>query len=329
MNATTTTPLAVTREAALRLYAEMVRINSWEQRLMRMMADGQVAPGFYHPGRGHEAVAAGACASLRVDDYIMYDHRGCGQQIAKGLSLTEAFGDLLENVAGSTGGLGAGIIHMASPELGILGQSGTLGAAFPIAAGAALSAKYRGTDQVCVCFFGEGASNRGTFHEAANAASLWDLPVVWLCENNGWAISTSVQKSTALGAISQRAAAYGMPGRVIDGRDVFEVYEAVALAVDDARAGRGPTLIEARLERLRGHFMGDPESYRPKFEGATRDDNDPILRCAIRLLSDYDYTTADLESVQATVDAEVEAAATAALAAELPPLERLFEGLYA
>jgi TPP-dependent pyruvate/acetoin dehydrogenase alpha subunit len=304
----------------------MVRIQVWEQRLLRMMADGQVVPGFYHAGRGHEAIAAGACAALRADDFIMYDHRGCGQQIAKGLPLEQAFGDLLENTAGSTRGLGAGIIHMASPELGILGQSGTLGATFPIAAGAALSAKYRGTDQVCVSFFGDGTSNRGTFHEAANAAALWHLPVVFVCENNGWAISTSVVRSTAQGAIAPRAAGYGIPGHTVDGRDVWEVHQVVAEAVEAARAGGGPTLIEARVERLRGHFMGDPETYRDKLDAA---EHDPILRFAGVLTRDGLAAEADLEAVRRAAEAEVEDAAELALAAPLPAPERLHEGVYA
>jgi pyruvate dehydrogenase E1 component alpha subunit len=320
---------AVSEELALALYGQMVRIQAWEQRLMRMMGEGQVAPGFYHPGRGHEAVAAGACEPLREADYIMYDHRGCGQQLAKGLPLSQAFGDLLENVAGSTRGLGAGIVHMASPKLGILGQSGTLGGAFPIAAGAAFSAHYRGSDQVCICFFGEGASNRGTFHEAANFASVWKLPVIWLCENNGWAISTSVERSTATGGVSQRAAAYGMPGEVVDGRDVFAVHGVVAAAVERARRGEGPTLIEARLQRLRGHFMGDPEPYRAKFEGATRDENDPIVRCAALLQAEYGCGEEQLARIQSVAEAEVEDAAKVALAAALPGPERLMEGLYA
>lgn len=312
----------------LELYASMVRIQAFEQRLYQMMSDGLIAPGVYHPGHGHEGIAAGACAALRTDDFIMYDHRGCGQQLAKGLPLEEAFGDLLENVAGSTRGMGAGIIHMISPEHGVLGQSGTLGACFPIAAGAALSARYRGTDQVCVCFFGDGTSNRGTFQEAANAVSLWRLPVVWLCENNGWAITTSVQRSTA-GRIADRALGYDMPGVTVDGRDVAEVYGAVATAVERARAGDGPTLIEARVERLRGHFMADPERYRPKFAGAERDANDPILLCAQRLLAEHGCAAGTLDALREQAVAEVAAAAERALAAPMPGRERLFEGLYA
>ena len=312
-----------TNEQMIGFYEQMLRIMVWEQGLLRMIDEGKVS-GFYHSGRGQEAVAVGACAALRRDDFLMYDHRGCGQPIAKRLSHSK-----LANMEGTTRGLGAGIVHIAWPELGILGQSGTLGGCFPIAAGAALSAKYRGTDQVCLCFFGEGTGNRGTFHEAANAAGLWKLPVVWLCENNGWAVSVSARDSTAVEDLTLRAAGYAMPGVRVDGNDVVAVYEAVSEAVGGARAGAGPSFIEARVQRFRGHFEGDPESYRTKEEVAEAKRNDPILRLASRLVGEAIATEADLEDVRARVQAEVDEAAAVALAAPMPARERLYEGVYA
>ncbi|HLK16522.1 MAG TPA: thiamine pyrophosphate-dependent dehydrogenase E1 component subunit alpha [Fimbriimonadaceae bacterium] len=310
------------------LFETMVRIATWEQRLLQFMSEGHVAAGFYHPGRGHEAIAAGACETLRRDDYIMYDHRGCGHVIAKGVPLTAIFGDFLENVAGSTRGMGAGIVHIADPSVGVLGQSGTLGASFPIAAGAAFSSVYRGTDQVCVCFFGDGTANRGPFHEAANAASLWKLPVIWICENNGWAISTSVEQSTSVADLTLRAAGYGMPGVRIDGTDVVAVYDAVSEAVTRARRGDGPTLIEATVDRFRGHFMGDSESYRDKRSDAEFSDRDPIVR-AERLIEELALMTQeDMQRLRSSIRQEVEAAAVEALAAPKPSRERIFEGLY-
>jgi TPP-dependent pyruvate/acetoin dehydrogenase alpha subunit len=322
-------PETANDDLLLSLYTSMVRIALWEQKLMALMAEGHVAAGFYHPGRGHEAVAAGACAVLRPSDYIMYDHRGCGHAIAKGVPMAAIFGDFLENVAGSTRGMGAGIVHIADPSVGVLGQSGTLGACFPIAAGAAFSSRYRGTDDVCVCFFGEGTGNRGPFHEAANVASLWKLPVVWICENNGWAISTSVNKSTAVDDLSLRAVGYGIPGLQIDGMDVRAVHDAVSAAVSRARAGEGPTFIEARVERLRGHFMGDPETYRQKFARADVEALDPLVRAKKALLEAVQVSTNELDELHAEVQAEVDAAATEALAAPKPPPERIFEDLYA
>ena len=318
----------LTRQQLLDFYTQMLRIVLWEQTLLRWIDEGKVS-GFYHAGRGQEATAVGGCAALRPDDYLMYDHRGCGQQIAKGLPLEKLYGDFLANTMGTTGGLGAGIVHIAWPELGILGQSGTLGGCFPIAAGAALSAKYRGTDQVCLCYFGDGTANRGTFHEAANAAGAWTLPVVWLCENNGWAVSARMEEMTAVESFTRRAAGYNMPGIQVDGTDVVQVYEAVLAAVERARAGEGPSLIEAKLERFRGHYEGDPDSYRTKAELEAAKKNDPLLRFAARLLDEGHATQDDLDLLRLRVQGEVDEAAERALAAPMPTADRLYKGVYA
>ena len=310
----------------LSLYEQMIRIVAWERVALRLRQEGKIVVGF-HSGRGQEAVAVGAIAALRRDDYIMYSHRGFGYTIAKGMSLVEMFGDMMGNTAGSTGGLGAGIPHFAEPDLGILGQGGTLGTCFPIAAGAGFSARYRGTDQVVVCFFGEGTANRGTFHEAANAAAAWRLPVVWVCENNGFAVSVRATDSTA-GRIADRAAGYGMPGSVIDGMDVEAVHAAVSEAVERARAGGGPTLLEAECYRFRGHFAGDPQHYRTEEEAAAWAERDPIPAAARELVVRGAVTEADLVALRETVDGEVEAAAVEAGRAPLPGPERLYEGLY-
>jgi pyruvate dehydrogenase E1 component alpha subunit len=315
-------------EQLVDFYRQMLRIVLWEEKLLRWIDEGKVS-GFYHAGRGQEAVAVGGCAALRTDDYLVYDHRGCGQQIAKGLSLEKLYGDFLANTSGTTRGLGAGIIHIAWPELGILGQSGTLGGCFPIAAGAALSVKYRGTDQVCLCFFGEGTGNRGTFHEAANAAGAWKLPVVWLCENNGWAISASVKDMTAVADLTLRAAGYGMPGVQVDGNDVVEVYEATLAAVERARAGEGPSFIEAKVQRFRGHFEGDPQPYRTKASIEEAKKNDPIRKVAARLLSEGIATEDDLAAIRGRLQEEVDTAGERALSAPMPPPERLYQGVYA
>ena len=246
--------------------------------------------------------------------------------VARGMPMSKLFGDFLANTEGSTRGLGAGIVHIAWPQLGILGQSGTLGGCFPIAAGAALSAKYRGTDQVCLCFFGDGTANRGTFHEAANAASVWKLPVIWLCENNQWAVSVSVREATAVKQIADRAGAYGMPGEVVDGQDVVAVYEAVSRAVERARRGEGPSLIEAMTYRFRGHYEGDPDTYRDREEVERwRKERDPILLLANRLRSEGLASEQDLEQIRARVQREVDEAAEEALGAPMPERERIFE----
>ena len=237
------------------------------------------------------------------------------------------FGDLMANTAGATGGLGAGIPHFADPELGILGQGGTLGSCFGIATGAAFSAKYRGTDQVVVCFFGDGTANRGAFHESVNAAAAWKLPVVWICENNGYAVSVPVADSTA-GRIVDRAAGYGMPGVRINGMDVTEVYRATCEAVDRARAGEGPTLIEAMCHRFRGHYEGDPQVYRTEEETERLLALDPITNLAARLVTGGIATEEGLEELEARVQDTIDRAVEEASAAPMPGPERLFEGLY-
>ncbi|MHB1592929.1 MAG: thiamine pyrophosphate-dependent dehydrogenase E1 component subunit alpha [Streptosporangiaceae bacterium] len=315
-------------DQGLALYQQMVRIQTWEQKLLWLIDEGQIS-GFYHSGRGQEAIPAGACATLRPDDYIMYAHRGVGYLIAKGLGMDKLFGDFLANTAGTTRGLGAGIVHIAWPELGILGQSGTLGGCFPIAAGAALSAQYRGTDQVCVCFFGEGTSSRGTFHEALNAASLWRLPVIFLCENNGYGATVPAAEMLSNTDVAAKAAGYGMPGQIVDGMDVEAVRDAVADAVERARAGEGPSLIEAKTYRFRGHFEGDPQTYRSRAELEEWRKRDPIVVFSDRLTSGGRATPGDLERIRRSAHTEVEAAAETALAAPMPSDDRIYQYVYA
>lgn len=311
-----------------RLYEQMLRVNLWEQKLLWLIDEGHVS-GFYHSGRGQEAIPVGACDTLRQDDYIMYAHRGVGYLLAKGLAMEKLFGDFLANTAGTTGGLGAGIVHIAWPELGILGQSGTLGGCFPISVGAALSAQYRGTDQVCVCFFGEGTSSRGTFHEGLNASALWKLPVVWLCENNGYAATVPSRDGLSVRDIADRAAGYGIPGVVIDGMDVDVVRETVAEAVARARAGGGPTLIEAKTYRFRGHYEGDPQTYRSRDEVNEWRKRDPITTYADRLLSSGQVSKDELDEIARRVRAEVDAAADSAMAAPPPDRDRIYRHVYA
>ena len=318
----------ISTETRKDLYRQMLRVALWEQRLLRFIEEGRTS-GFYHAGRGQEATAVGAVGPLRRDDYLLYDHRGVGHAIAKGVPIDKMFADFLGFAQGTTGGLGAGLVHIAWPEVGVLGQSGTLGGSYPIAAGAALSAKYRGSDQVVLCFFGDGASNRGTFHEAANAASVWNLPVVWLCSNNGYAVSVPVSESLSVAQVADRAPAYGMPGEVVDGMDPEAVYEAVERAVVRARAGEGPTLIEAMTYRYRGHYEGDPQTYRTAEELESWKAKDPLLTYPARLLEACVVDQAWLDATQAEVEAEIEEAAQSALAGNPPGPDRIFQNVYA
>lgn len=303
----------------------MLRVMLWDQQAMRLMQEGKVLAG-YHSGRGQEAIPVGAITPLRDSDCIMYTHRGFGYTIQKGMSMVDMFADLMANVGGSTGGLGAGIPHFAEPELGILGQGGTLGTCFPIAAGAAFSAKYRNTDEVTVCFFGDGTSNRGTFHEALNVAAVWKLPVVWICENNHYAVSVPSDRSIA-GRIVDRAIGYGIPGRSVDGMDVVAVFEEVTDAVARARSGEGPTLIEAECYRFRGHHEGDPQVYRGGGEIDEWRQRDPVQSHKQRLIDNQIATVETLDNLHVQIAAEVDAAAKEAEKFPMPGPERVFQGV--
>lgn len=317
----------LTADLKLEIYRMMYLAQTWEERLLRMLDDGLVS-GFYHAGRGHEALEVASMLALRDDDYLLYDHRGCGHMLAKRMSMVSLFGDFLGNDKGSTRGLGAGIVHIADPEHGVLGQSGTLGGGHVLAAGVGLSIKLRKTDQVVTNFFGDGAANRGTFHEGANVAGAWKLPVIYIVQNNGWAISTPQRSVTGIDSFADRAAGYGMAGVSVDGTDPFLVYTTMREAVDRARAGGGPTLIEGRVPRLRGHYEGDPVRYRTKDDLEQDRRRDPVANTRLDLLQAGHVTIDVLAELERAVDDEVETAAQEAMTGELPDRSRLEQGLY-
>ena len=313
----------------LGLYEDIMRCLLWEQGLLDMQAEGLLS-GFYHAGRGQEGAQVGAISTLQPQDYLLYAHRGCGYMVARGMPMDALYADFLGYREGSTRGLGAGIVHIAWPELGILGQSGTLGGSFPIAVGAALSARARGSDAVTLCFFGDGTANRGTFHEAANAAGVWKLPVIWLCENNGLAVSARFEDTCAVRSIADRAAAYGMPGVVVDGQDAVAVRKVVAEAVDRARSGGGPTLIEALTCRFRGHYEGDAQEYRDRAElDRLKRERDPVDILAAQIHAALPDANAEMARIRARVEAQVTAAAAKARAGTLPAADRIFQYVYA
>ena len=318
--------MALTTDTKKDIYRTMFLAQAWEQALLRLM-DENLAPASYHPGRGSEGTEVAATAALRPDDYLLYDHRGMAHIIAKGVSLVELFGDFLGNDLGTTGGLGAGIVHVCKPELGVLGQSGTLGGSQLIAAGAALSSKLRHTDQVTMCFFGDGAANRGTFHEAANAAGAWKLPLVFVVQNNGWAVSVPTSYSTG-GTFHDRAIGYGMTGYEVDGQDPFAVYEVAEEAVERARSGGGPSLIEAHTVRLTGHYASDPDGYRSAEVRAAYAEKDPIVKARLMLLEQGLATEDELRGMEQTALDEVETARDKALTGTKPGAERLHQRVY-
>lgn len=319
--------MAPSVETKLDIYYTMVLSQVWEQGLGRLI-DENKAPAAYHPGRGSEGTEVGATKALRKDDYLLYDHRGVAHIIAKGVSLVSLFGDFLANDLGPTRGLGAGIVHFCDTSYGVLGQSGTLGGSQLIAAGAALSAKLRKTDQVAMCFFGDGAANRGTFHEAANAAGAWKLPLIMVVQNNGWAVSVPTSQSTG-GRFVDRGIGYGMAAAEVDGQDPYAVYEAACEAVERARTGGGPTLIEAHTVRLQGHYFADPDNYRTATEKAGYRDKDPIVRTRLALLESGDATEKTLEDLESKAAEAVAEAIEAALKGNKPSPERLYDYIYA
>ncbi|MBI3025657.1 MAG: thiamine pyrophosphate-dependent dehydrogenase E1 component subunit alpha [Candidatus Tectomicrobia bacterium] len=246
----------LTRERALWIYETMIRIRRFEERAIEVFQAGEL-PGFIHPYIGEEAVAAGVCAHLTGKDQITSTHRGHGHMIAKGLGFEGMMAELYARSTGYCKGKG-GSLHIADQDLGALGASGIVGGGIPIAAGAALGIKLKGGKEVAVSFFGDGATNIGAFHEGINLASAWRLPAVFVCENNQYAQSTPQSVHQNVRDIADRAKAYGIPGVVVDGMDAVAVYEAAGEAVERARRGEGPTLIEAKTFRFWGHYLGDP-----------------------------------------------------------------------
>ena len=261
---------------AVALHADMVMIRVFESRVEELFAAGKL-PGFVHTYLGEEAIAVGVCSLLGPDDYITSTHRGHGHALAKGMDPAELMAELYGRADGACRGRG-GSMHVADFSLGMLGANGVVGGGFGIAAGAALSARYRGTDQVAVCFFGDGGINKGTFHEALNFASVHRLGVVYVCENNQYAQFTSRRRTTSVDDLAVRAGAYAMAGETVDGNDVAAVAAAAARAVERARSGGGPTLLNMETYRLGGHYVGDAEVYRGASEVDEHRRGDPIRR---------------------------------------------------
>ncbi len=259
-----------------KLYRNMVRIRVFELKAEELFLQGKL-PGFIHLYIGEEAIAVGAMANLRTNDYITSTHRGHGHMIAKGASMNRMMAELFGTRHGYCKGKG-GSMHIADVSIGVLGANGEVGGGLPIAIGAGMAIKMQKKDLVVVCFFGDGASNRGAFHEALNWASVFKLPVIFLNENNKFASTERVSETTSVENISDRAVGYSIPGVTIDGNDVIAVYETVKEAVTRARNRGGPTLIEAKTYRLKGHFVGDPMLYRKKEEVEEQWLNEPITR---------------------------------------------------
>jgi pyruvate dehydrogenase E1 component alpha subunit len=316
-----------TREQALAIYRTMHLIRKFEERVAECFAGGEI-PGFIHLSVGQEAVPAAVCAVLKEDDLVAATHRGHGQCLAKGAEPPRMMAELFGRMTGYCRGKG-GSMHLCHLPRGILGTNGVVGANLPIAVGTAWAAQVRGSRQVTVCFFGDGAANTGAAHEALNLASLWDLPLVFVCENNLYAEFTPQAAHTKASSIAERAAAYKMPGVAVDGNDAVAVFGAAVTATDRARAGAGPTLIEALTYRYRGHHEGDPMAYRTTEELEAWRAKDPIPRLGSWLLSRGFLTEAEDQRLFAEVQAEVDAATEFARQSPWPAPEEALEDVYA
>ena len=292
----------VSQEIGLQLYELMVRIRKFEEAVVNLFARGKI-PGFLHTYIGEEAVAAGVCANLTVEDKITSTHRGHGHMVAKGGRFDKAMAELFGKSTGYNKGKG-GSMHIAEPDLGMLGANAIVAAGIPIATGAALTAQYMGEDWVGVAFFGDGASNEGAFHESLNLASVWNLPVVYVCENNEFAESTPRWQHQKIKDVAVRAQSYDIPGVIVDGNDVEAVYFTAKDAVERARSGGGPTLIEAKTTRWRGHHEADNQSYRDKEEFQAALENDAIERWEKELLS-RSIPQEDLDAINSRVETEL------------------------
>lgn len=317
----------VSKGNLLGMFRRMLELRLFEEKVFDLYGQNFV-PGTIHLYAGEEAVAVGVCSALKKSDYITSTHRGHGHCIAKGADLKRTMAEILGRKTGYCKGKG-GSMHIADFNVGVLGATAVVGAGLPIAVGAGVSAQLRKTDQVTACFFGEGASNQGTFHESLNLASAWRLPVVFVCENNLYAMGTRQSRIMAVENVADRASAYGIPGVVVDGNDVLKVHEATEMAVDRARKGEGPTLIECKTYRHKGHSRVDPAKYRPKEEVDEWLRKDPINRFRKQLLSSEVASETEIKQIETEVAAEIENAVKFAKESPYPAPEEALDDVYA
>lgn len=313
------------REKYVQLYTTLVKARTFEEQYMELSTQGRI-PGWTHIGIGQEAIGVGVCIDLRPTDYIFNSHRGRAHSIAKGIDIKRLMAELFGKRTGFCKGKSGE--HFADMSTRIMGVSGIIGAPIAIASGTALACKYRGNDQIVVCFFGDGGANQGTFHESLNMASLWKLPIVFCCENNGWAQFTPQWLNTAVLDIAGRAVSYGMPGEAVDGDEVLAVYRVAQKAINRARKGEGPSLIECKTHRWYGHYGGDSQPYRDvtDVEGARK--FDPVLRFETMLLEEKLLNKEEMAAIKKKVKAEIEEAVSFAEASPLPAPEEAMDDVY-
>lgn len=321
--------LKLEKERLLEMHEKMVTIRKFETKVEQLHLQG-ILPGLKHLYIGEEAVAVGVISALREDDYIASTHRGHGHCIAKGGDVKKMMAELYGKKTGYCKGKG-GSMHISDIKIGILGANGIVGANIPIAGGAALSAKLRGTDQVAVSFFGDGGANEGIFHEGINLASVWKLPLIFVCENNLYAISTHQPMVTAIRNIGDRASSYGIPKFIVDGMDLLAVYEAANKAVTRAREDKGPTLIECKTYRFRGHYVGEGSrelTYRSREELEDWEKRCPIKRFESLLMEKNILTGSLVNQINYQIDLEIEEAVKFAEQSPYPDPQEALDDLF-
>ncbi|WP_340317878.1 thiamine pyrophosphate-dependent dehydrogenase E1 component subunit alpha [Rhizorhabdus argentea] len=297
----------------------------FEERLLKLSMEGFLPP-MLHPGAGHEIGQLATLQALRADDPVVYSHRGLAYMIGRGVPLAAMLSDIAGRVGGTNNGKG-GIMHVVDTARGIYGESGTLGGGLVIATGMAMALKKKRAPQLVAHFFGDGGSNRGTFHESLNWSAVQKLPVLFICENNGWAVSVPTSRSTAVENIADRAAGYAIPGHVVDGRDAAAVHSVITEAADRARAGQGPSLIEIKMVRLLGHYATDPQAYRDGVDAGSL--RDPLADLIDRLIASGQLSDAAIRTFEDEIAAEIDAAVAQAKAAPLLSAELAYTDLYA
>jgi len=318
--------MSLTSEKMIDVYETMVKIRMFEDKVAELFGEGKM-PGFVHLYAGEEAIAAGVCIHLTERDYITSTHRGHGHCIAKGVNINSMMAEVYGKANGACKGKG-GSMHIADVDKGMLGANGIVGAGGPLACGSGLMAKTLGTDQVTVCFFGDGAAEQGTMHEAMNLACCWTLPLVFVCENNGYAETTPYGYHCAAKNISDRGVAYDMPGVTVDGTDLFAIYETAEEAIDRARRGEGPSLIECRGFRYFGHFEGDAMLYMTEEEKEHNRARDPIDSFKKRGLERRLLSEAQIAEVDTRVAAVIKEAVEFAEESAWPDSEEVFTDVY-
>ncbi|MEN0645166.1 thiamine pyrophosphate-dependent dehydrogenase E1 component subunit alpha [Alkalicoccobacillus gibsonii] len=315
------------KEKLIPLYKQMWLIRYFEEKVDEFFAKGMIH-GTTHLAVGQEATAVGSCAVLNEDDMITSTHRGHGHCIAKGAEVNRMMAELFGRTTGYCKGKG-GSMHIADVSKGNLGANGIVGGGFSIATGAALTSKMKNQGKVVLCYFGDGASNEGSFHEAVNLASIWKLPVIFFCENNQYGMSGPVKEMVNIENIAQRAEAYGIPGHVVEGNDVFDVMSIVQEAVDFARNGGGPTIIEAKTYRWKGHSKSDAKKYRTREEEKEWREKDPIARYKEQLIAKGFFAEEEAEALRKEAKQEIEDSVEFAKNSPEPGLETLMEDIYA